>query len=316
MELYSTRHLGSKPRTEEEISHKLWKAIVALLEKLEQKNFFSEAYPEGCCDDASIVCGTDIDKLNAEIELRTNLSWPLKITKDSEHYWQDREPYIPTKYEIFDLLELLFHRTSTPEEGQYHPYGRHYHLHFPANNNAKTTFGDELNILFSATGSIYQFNSSNGQIENIVGEDTQNLMMDALRQSSVMDAQYHQMLQTACSRITHARLEVAYEALEKLWDAYERLKCYFEPHDKNMKKESVAKIVALFEENALFKDEVNHEMRKLTELGNAFRIRHSEPYQFTLSSHRQINYLFRRCLAMIVLIQDQIIIVSQRNNQN
>lgn len=37
MELYSTRHLGSKPLTEEDISYKLWKAIVALLEKLEQK---------------------------------------------------------------------------------------------------------------------------------------------------------------------------------------------------------------------------------------------------------------------------------------
>ncbi len=51
MELYSTRHLGPKPRTEEDISYKLWKAIVALLEKLEQKKLtFLEAYPEGCCD--------------------------------------------------------------------------------------------------------------------------------------------------------------------------------------------------------------------------------------------------------------------------
>lgn len=306
MELYSTRHLGSKPRTEEEISHKLWKAIVALVEKLEQKNFFSEAYPEGCCDDSSIVCGTDIHKLNTEIELHTNLSWPLKITKDSDYSWQDKEPYIPTKYEIFDLLELLYYRASTSEEGQYHSYGRHYHLHFPANNNAKIIFRDELNTLFSAIGSIYELNFSNGQIENIIGEDTQNLMRDALRQSSVMDSEYYQMLQTACSKITNARLDVAYEALEKLWDAYERLKCYFEPSDKNKKKDSVAKIVTLFDENSLFKDEVNNEMRKLTELGNAFRIRHSEPSQFTLSSHRQINYLFRRCLAMIVLIQDQI----------
>lgn len=308
MELYSTRHLGSKPRTEEDISHKLWKAIVGLLEKLEQKNFFSEAYPEGCCDDSSVVCGTNIDSLNAEVELHTDLSWPLKTSKDSEHYWQDKEAYIPTKYQIFDLLELLYHRTSTPEEGYYHSYGRHYHLHFPSNNNAKIKFSDELNALFSATGSIYQFNSSNGQIENIIGEDTQILMRDALTQSSVMDAEYSEMLRTACTKITSSRLEIAYEALEKLWDAYERLKCYFEQTDKNKKGQSAARIVDLFDENQLFKDEVNTEMRKLTELGNAFRIRHSEPYQFTLSSHRQINYLFRRCLAMIVLIQDQIVV--------
>ena len=102
MKLYSERHLGSKPRTEEDISHKLWKSIVALIESFEQKNFFAEAYPEGCCDNASIVCGTDTDKLNTDIELRTNLNWPLKTTKDSAHYWQDKkEPYIPTKYEIF-----------------------------------------------------------------------------------------------------------------------------------------------------------------------------------------------------------------------
>ncbi|WP_290089185.1 AbiJ-NTD4 domain-containing protein [Acinetobacter pittii] len=312
MQLYSTRHLGSKPRTEEDISYKLWKAIVALLEKLEQKNFFSEAYPEGCCDDSSIVCGTDINKLNTEIELHTDLSWPLRITKDSEGYWPDKESYIPTKYEIFNLLELLYHRTSTPENGQYHSYGRHYHLHFPPNNNAKTIFSDELNNLFSATGSIYELNPSNGQIENIIGEDTRNLIRDALSQSLIMDAEYCEMLQTACSRITNARLDVAYGALEKLWDAYEQLKCYFEPQNQKQKSLAIDKIIELFAENTFFQNEINEEMKKLTVLGNNLRIRHSETYQFTLNNHRQINYLFKRCLAMIVLIQEQLIVYGNK----
>ena len=54
--LYTQRTFGSKPRINDEITLPLWKGIVAFLEKMEQKNFFAESYPEGCMDNQTDVC--------------------------------------------------------------------------------------------------------------------------------------------------------------------------------------------------------------------------------------------------------------------
>lgn len=303
--LYSERAFGSKPRTNDEITLPLWKGIIALLERFEQKNYFAEAYPEGCQDNPAEIWATDSNKLSTELELFTGLAWPLKTTKDAQEYWMPSEPYVPPKYEIFDTLEFLFHRTSTPSECSFHPFFNHYHLNFKNDGVAKEEFSSELNRLFTITGMIYEFNPNNGHIEAMVGEETKLLINNALS-GKMMDAEYQEMLQVACTNITSFRLEVAYQSLEKLWDAFERLKCYFHPEDKNQKKASVARIISLFADNDVFQAEVEAEMHKVTALGNSLRIRHSEPHQSTLTNHRQINYLFRRCLALVVLIQDQI----------
>ncbi|MEI2557696.1 AbiJ-NTD4 domain-containing protein [Acinetobacter pittii] len=55
-------------------------------------------------------------------------------------------------------------------------------------------------------------------------------------------------------------------------------------------------------DNQLFKVLIENEMKELTEIGNTYRIRHSEPKQATLQSHDQIDYLFHRCLSMIDLV--------------
>ena len=304
--LYTQRTFGSKPRTNDEITFPLWKGIVAFLERMEQKNFFAEAYPEGCMDNSADIWATDTNKLSDELEIYTELTWPLKTTKESVNYFENSQPYIPTKYEIFDTLELLFQKISTPSDGFYHPFCRHYHLNFAKDNVAKMEFSNEINGLFATTSMVYEFNPTNGHVETIVGEETKQLINSALT-GKMMDAQYHQMLETACVQITNFRLDVAYQALEKLWDAYERLKCYFDPKNQKDKSVSAARIVELFGDNEFFQTQISEEMHKITLLGNNLRIRHSETYQSVLTNHRQIHYLFRRCLALIVLIQDQIV---------
>ena len=303
--LYTQRTFGSKPRINDEITLPLWKGIVAFLEKMEQKNFFAESYPEGCMDNQTDIWSTDTNKLSDELEIYTELTWPLKTAKKSDSYFEDSQPYIPTKYEIFDTLELLFQKISTPSNGFYHTFCRHHHLIFTNDNIAKTEFSTQINDLFNAKGMIYEFNPTNGHVETVVGEETKQLISNALA-GKMMDAQYKGMLETACIQITNFRIDIAYQGLEKLWDAYERLKCYFDPKNQKEKSISASRIVALFGDNLLFQTEVNEEICKLTELGNALRILLSETYQLALTNHKQIHYLFRRCLALIVLIQDQI----------
>lgn len=308
MKLYSERELGAKPRINEEITPIVWKGIVSLLEKFEQKNFFAEEYPEGCGDNPSNIWAVDTEKLNDDLQIYTGLSWPLVTTMEDNDSWiSERKAWAPDKYKVFDTLEFLFSKTTTADnDGFYHSYFDHHHLSFKKDGVAQAEFCKQINDLFRATGMIYEFDLQSGHVQVILGGETKELIHNALS-FRLLDIEFQEMLSEACTKISHAKLNISYQALEKLWDAYERLKCYYLPENQKEKRDSVQRIVALFSENAVFQAEIDAEMKKLTELGNSFRIRHSETYQFTLTSHRQINYLFKRCLAMIVLIQEQIV---------
>lgn len=87
-------------------------------------------------------------------------------------------------------------------------------------------------------------------------------------------------------------------AVEKLWDAFERLKTYYSP-DLN-KAASANKIIddmSGFDPNyqALYKAE----FKALTDIGNSFRIRHHETTKIDIADNRQYDYFYRRCLALI-----------------
>ena len=97
-------------------------------------------------------------------------------------------------------------------------------------------------------------------------------------------------------------------AVEKIWDSFERIKSYY---DKD-KKSSAKKIVASLsdeiksaqnpqdtsEDNLFFEKE----LRELTELGNHYKIRHSEKDRAVINNRYTQEYLFFRVLNLINLI--------------
>jgi hypothetical protein len=95
--------------------------------------------------------------------------------------------------------------------------------------------------------------------------------------------------------------------LEKLWDAYERLKTYFSSvngdvgHKKQQKdkKASSEKLVNIISKDF---DErfINDEFKSLTNIGNNYRIRHHEVGKKEMTSEH-INYFFFRMLTLIDL---------------
>lgn len=87
-------------------------------------------------------------------------------------------------------------------------------------------------------------------------------------------------------------------ALEKLWDAFERLKTYFSSEGLN-KKQSAEKLVNLIFEN-FDKEFIEEEFDKLTKIGNNYRIRHHETGKKELTAVH-INYFFFRMLSLIDL---------------
>lgn len=86
-------------------------------------------------------------------------------------------------------------------------------------------------------------------------------------------------------------------AVEKLWDAFERLKTYFILLKKPESSEKVIDIMSNGDDNyiSIYSDE----FRQLTKIGNNFRIRHHETDKITITDNNDYDYFFFRCLSLI-----------------
>ena len=85
-------------------------------------------------------------------------------------------------------------------------------------------------------------------------------------------------------------------AIEKLWDAFERIKTYYEGN----KKQSSEKLVSIISKN-FNSDLLESEFLSLTKVGNEYRIRHHETDKKEITEPKHLNYLFFRMLTLIDL---------------
>jgi hypothetical protein len=89
------------------------------------------------------------------------------------------------------------------------------------------------------------------------------------------------------------------ESLEKLWDAWERLKTVEPGKDK---RASAGALINKASSEPAFRDRLDREARELTEIGNAFMIRHTETDKVPIAESKHIDYLFHRLFALIRLL--------------
>ena len=85
-------------------------------------------------------------------------------------------------------------------------------------------------------------------------------------------------------------------ALEKLWDAWERLKTLNDPTDK---KRSVSKLLGSVGAGEELRQVLEDEALTLTEIGNSFQIRHFETNRPALNTNAEVEYLFHRMWAIV-----------------
>ena len=90
-------------------------------------------------------------------------------------------------------------------------------------------------------------------------------------------------------------------ALEKLWDAFERIKTYIDK-DKKLSSEQLVMLVS----TNFDKDFINNEFKELTTIGNTYNIRHHEKGKIIISENKHIEYLFFRMLALLNLCVENI----------
>jgi hypothetical protein len=113
------------------------------------------------------------------------------------------------------------------------------------------------------------------------------------------DGELDRLLETARSKFLNRALDVRKEGLEKLWDAWERLKT-IEPGANKP-----AQVKAILDKGAaehVLRERLETEARELNFIGNNLMIRHTEVGKPPIAESAQVDYLFHRMFAMIRLL--------------
>ena len=156
-------------------------------------------------------------------------------------------------------------------------------------------FRDEINNIFNLAALTFVLNE-NGNIERInewcsfvdeIQKDIEKVNEDGLEE----------LLEEAVKLYKDPNPVSRKNAVEKLWDAFERLKTYYGAN----KKQSADKLVnSMATNNEYFLQLFNDEFQVLTRIGNECRIRHHEMDKVEISEE-YYDYLFHRCISLIGL---------------
>lgn len=279
---FSDRETGPRPRTSEQISEPAWGGIVASIRSRLEDGSFGFRFPS-TCPEGDVVCGSAgndfILALRADIP---EISWPL------------RPETIPPTSAILDLTEFCFQSTGKPVQGAYHSFHRHYHLTFDQ-QEGQHDFRETINRIFARNGIAFELNEE-GRIKRLAPEGIREALHSA--QFRTGDNDLNSLLETARSKYLDPDLANRKDSLEKLWDAWERLKT-LQHIDK---RTSVSLLLNKAASEPIFRRLLEEEARDLTETGNNFRIRHSEINKAPIDTSEQVDYFFHRMFAMIRLL--------------
>lgn len=294
---FSDRENGPRARTEQTISPVVWAGLVALVQGLLNSGAFGLRFPERC-PDGQAICGCDTASLGAAIAAEMpGLAWPLETTRETGDggFRTQQEPFAPDTLLILDFIEFVHAAAAKPTRGKYHEYFSHHHLSFdqPAGQD---DFRASVNRMFARNGAAYEMLST-GRIVRVLPP----VLGEELRRTAFNsgDRTLDNMLEECRVKFSDRNPLVRREALERLWDGWERLKSMADPNDK---KRSVKIILDAVAREPALRARLDTEAHELTSIGNSHLIRHSEVSQVPVIDADQVDYLFHRLFAMIQLM--------------
>ncbi|MEJ6007754.1 hypothetical protein WG899_19570 [Paucibacter sp. AS339] len=294
---FSDRENGPRARTETTISPVVWAGIVALVQGMLNSGAFGFRFPERC-PDGQAICGCDTTSLTATVAAEMpGLAWPLETTRrnDKGGFFAQQEPFAPETLLILDFIEFVYAAAAKPLPGKFHEYFGHHHLSFDQ-AAGQEDFRATVNRLFARNGVAYEM-LINGHFVRVMPPVLGEALTRAAFDSG--DRTLDNMLEECRTKFADPSPLVRREALERLWDAWERLKSLADPNDK--KRSVKISLDAMASESPL-RARLEVEALELTSIGNSHLIRHSEVNQVPVIDTDQVDYLFHRLFAMIQLM--------------
>jgi hypothetical protein len=293
---FSDRQNGPRARTEQMISPTVWAGLVATVQALVNSGAFGLRFRERC-PDGQATCGGDADALAASVGAEMpDLAWPLEtVSIGGEGYLAERRPFAPDTLLVLDFIEFVHASVAKPISGKYHDFFSHHHLTFDQ-EAGQEDFRATVNRMFARNGVAFEM-LPNGRIERVLppvlGEELKRTLFNT------GDRMLDNMLDECRSKFSDRNPLVRREALERLWDAWERLKSLADPSDK---KRSVKTILDTVTSVPSLRERLETEATELNSIGNSHLLRHSEIRQVPVIDVDQVDYLFHRLFAMIQLM--------------
>jgi len=278
---FSDRENGPKAQTDEIISEGLWGGLASLIQGKLDDHSLGHGFPE-MCSDGDGPCGCDTWKLGLRLKGEIPLlEWPLNYES------------IPPVESVMDLLEFCAKHVGEPIKDGYHDFMRHYHLSWDHGAGLKIFVG-EVNRLFQRNRAAYEL-SDTGQARRLVSKTVAHVFGSFVPYSG--DYETDKLIHRAKELFLSPNLTDRRDAVEKLYDAFERIKTLEAGKDK--KQQAIAILTKAAPNQPKFHDMLSTESLTLTKIGNQFQIRHSEKNQEKLQHTHDVDYVFIRLLAFI-----------------
>lgn len=286
MSYFSDRERGETPQTMTELTPIAWRGIAGLIRVRLDDGSFGARYPETCPDGAG-ACGAN-EKLFWEA-----LKAEIPALADSELVLYQEEP--PPLLDVMDMIEFCWRAVGKAQRRGYHDFFKHYHVDFDV-EAGRAELREAVNLIFRRNGLAYTL-TERGELERLLPSE----IGEPLRRTRFRtgDAELDGMLDAARLKFLDPDEKARREALEKLWDAWERLKTV----GGKDKKTGIADLLdqAVDPKGPKFREMLEAEAKQLTDIGNAFQIRHSETTQERLHDAAHVDYLFHRLFSLVYL---------------
>lgn len=256
---------------------------------------FPDECPDGCG-----CCGFNYEKfsniLKFEIPTLYRDSFSKKISKPNyidDFHIED----IFEQYALLDFIEFIAQNCRDISYGDFHSYFMHNHINLLKTDKVFENFRKDINNIFEKTGLLFTLTTEKN-IERVVEN---SVLSDKVKGyvKTVKELGTKELLEEAIGLFKQPNPIAVKSAIEKIWDALERLKTYYTMLDK---KASVEKIVNNMSNGKVeFATLFGDEFKALTKIGNEYRIRHHETDKIDITDNRHYDYFFNRCLSLISL---------------
>lgn len=314
MSYFSDReHFNDRTLTES-ISINVWNGIAGLVNSLITNNNLAKDYSL-LCPDGNGICGFDEHSfyMNAKSYIPTidflpdyGKIEPLPFNHFDPLPWEeqisDRNQRIEQfKYDVLDFVEFVFKHICDVKNDKYHEYRNHYELIFLDTTIAREKYIDDVNVLFQRNKAAFKL-CPNGEIQRIIDKQLCELIEESIESQ---EETLYNLLDTAKTKIRSPKFEERQIAIEKLWDAYERIKTVINPDNK---KDSAAKLLEMIADGSTNMEMVlSKERCELDKIGNEyFQIRHSEMNKQPIEKSEHLDYLFFRMYSLVQLLLTKI----------
>lgn len=278
---YTDREYGARATSIDTIDERLWGGLYSLIQTRIGDGSFGLRFPEQC-PDGNGPCGCDEQSFRRVLVAELpSVEWPLSATE------------VPETPVILELLEFCAKAVGEPIQGAYHSYFRHHHLSWDRDAGLERFVG-EVNMLFRRNVLGFELTSS-GEVRRLLPAPLADAIGRTLFQTGIGETD--RLLKAALRRILSPKPEGHQDALEKLWDAFERLKTLEPGANKRVQADALLDRIA--SPGSGYRQLLARETAELTSIGNSFRIRHSEITQEPLTSPERIDYLFTRMFAFV-----------------